>query len=711
MSELVFALDIGTQSVTGILLKQNQANYEVIDYCVRHHEQRAMLDGQIQDIVEVAHIISDVKSELEKNNGPLKEVCVAAAGRALKTIQTTISTPIAGNPLPNKEAVAHFELSAVQKAQTELMAQQTKDHLPYHCVGYSVLHYYVDDEKITSLIDQAGEDASVDIIATFLPKIVIESLAAALDRAGLIMKALTLEPIAAIQLLVPPSMQRLNVALIDIGAGTSDIAIAKEGTVSAYGMVPQAGDEMTETLSDAYLLDFKVAEQAKQDVVLHRQTTVKDALGFDSDIDYDTLVQVITPTVEKLAETLGEEIFRLNGKAPQAVMLIGGGSLTPSITEKLATFLQLPANRTAVRGMEAVPFLNQENKAKLPSGPEFITPVGIAIRASEQPIHYTTVYINDKKVMLFQLHTLTVADCLIQTGIDIHDYYGKMGLAAIVTVNGKPITLRGNLGEPPALILNGEPASVQSTIQSGDRITLRKGKDGKRPETTVTELGTRTAAMQLHFQGIAYSIQTEYIVNEKIVSADYVVQDKDVIQIDIPKTIADFLRQQKTPVPAEQWSCKVIVNQRPITLEQAGQQILLNGQFATTMSPVQDGDEISFQEETPVTISNLLSQLQKSLQRTITVTFEGEKVELVKQRIHMMRGDEVLNGDTIVHANDELKMTELAQTAFIFQDVFRYVDLDTKNKRGYQLYRNGNIVSFHDEIHEGDELSIKWEST
>lgn len=85
------------------------------------------------------------------------------------------------------------------------------------------------------MIDQQGDEASVEIIATFLPKVVVESLISALNRSGLEMEALTLEPIAAINVLMPPSMRRLNVALVDIGAGTSDIAITDMGTIIAYG--------------------------------------------------------------------------------------------------------------------------------------------------------------------------------------------------------------------------------------------------------------------------------------------------------------------------------------------------------------------------------------------------------------------------------------------------------------------------------------------
>src|SRR5699024_6863703 len=125
--------------------------------------------------------------------------------------------------------------------------------------------------------------------ATFLPKVVVESLIAALNRADLKMEALTLEPIAAIQVLIPESMRRLNVALIDIGAGTSDIALTRQGTIAAYGMVPLAGDEITEAISDHYLLDFPNAEETKRNIVNHQEDIVEDILGFESKITYDDL--------------------------------------------------------------------------------------------------------------------------------------------------------------------------------------------------------------------------------------------------------------------------------------------------------------------------------------------------------------------------------------------------------------------------------------
>lgn len=75
----------------------------------------------------------------------------------------------------------------------------------------------------------------------------------ALDSIGLEMSAITLEPIAAINVLIPQTMRHLNLALVDIGAGTSDVAITNNGTIIiGYGMVPYAGDEITEAISQNF---------------------------------------------------------------------------------------------------------------------------------------------------------------------------------------------------------------------------------------------------------------------------------------------------------------------------------------------------------------------------------------------------------------------------------------------------------------------------
>src|SRR5699024_7060724 len=153
MEKHVFALDIGTQSITGILLEKNEKKYEIIDYCIRQHKERTMLDGQIQDVVEVAEMLKEVTAQLSTEQHLLTDVCVAAAGRALKTIQADNTVDISTQALTTEESLTFLELGAVQHALQTLTKEQTDQLTQYHCVGYSVLHYKLDGEPIGSLID------------------------------------------------------------------------------------------------------------------------------------------------------------------------------------------------------------------------------------------------------------------------------------------------------------------------------------------------------------------------------------------------------------------------------------------------------------------------------------------------------------------------------------------------------------------------------
>ena len=86
---LVFGLDIGTRSVVGTVGYRTDETFHVIAQESRQHDTRSMLDGQIHDINMVASTIKEIHRRLEEMTGrTLKDVCIAAAGRVLKTVET-----------------------------------------------------------------------------------------------------------------------------------------------------------------------------------------------------------------------------------------------------------------------------------------------------------------------------------------------------------------------------------------------------------------------------------------------------------------------------------------------------------------------------------------------------------------------------------------------------------------------------------------------
>ena len=89
--QLVFGLDIGTRSIVGTVGYREKDKFIVLAQRSKEHETRAMLDGQIHDIKKVSETIAEVKEELEETLGiECREVCIAAAGRVLRTVTTSV---------------------------------------------------------------------------------------------------------------------------------------------------------------------------------------------------------------------------------------------------------------------------------------------------------------------------------------------------------------------------------------------------------------------------------------------------------------------------------------------------------------------------------------------------------------------------------------------------------------------------------------------
>ncbi|WP_138420650.1 cell division protein FtsA [Aquibacillus sediminis] len=708
VTEQIFALDIGTRTVVGLILQKTKDNYQLIDYCIQEHHERSMLDGQIHDVVSVADVIISVKQKLEQKHGPLTSVCVAAAGRALKTKRTTITKSVGEQPLMNKEDILFLEFSAVQNAQHDLAVEEennSRDH--YYCVGYSVLQYKLDDRVIGSLIDQQGDKVEVEIIATFLPKVVVESLIAALHRADLEMEALTLEPIAAINVLIPPSMRRLNVALVDIGAGTSDIAITEQGTVTAYGMVPKAGDEITEAVSDHYLLDFPQAELVKRQIKEDMPATSTDILGFEQVIDYQDLVAAVTTEIDGLVETIANEIIRLNNKPPKAVMLVGGGSMTPEITNRLASKLQLPNNRVAIRGIDAIQSLEQIDT--LPIGPTFVTPIGIAIAAKQNPIHYISVTVNHRTVRLFDMKELTIGDCLLAAGIDIDKLYGKPGMAYIIHVNGRDITLPGTYGQSPQVVLNGVDSTIDSPIQDGDEILVVKGEDGKEPIVKIKHIIGDMPNFSVKFNDQNILIRSNVFVNGQEKNADYIVHDHDTIEVKSTKTIEDFFQQIGQYDKLQQLgSFYLYVNQQKVILPYENN-ILINGNSVGISHTLKAEDVISMERTDQLPLEIVLTHLDLDYEVTLHVTFNNEPVTLTKQKLSIYRDGHLLTTSDYLKRGDSIKTMPAENEPFIFQDIFRFVSLDLSDVHGnVQILKNNQPASFTDPLSENDSITIKW---
>ena len=718
MQELRFALDIGTRGVTGLLYSMEG------DRCVVHyaeseeHQDRAMQDGQIHDIQTVANVISRIKDKLaDASQQELLQVAVAAAGRALKTVDAEASFPLGGNTC-SRDDVFSLQLLAVQNAKTALASdRQVPDHSPFslHCVGYSVHNFYLDGEKIGNLVGQRGEEARVSLIATFLPRVVIDSLDSALRGARLMMNGLTLEPIAALNALIPKTMRKLNIALVDIGAGTSDIAITADGTVQAYGMVPIAGDEITEALVDLFLLDFPAAEALKRDLLTLPRQTFADVLGVTKTMTSKKILQQVKPAIEALAQAIAEEILRLNRKPPTAVMLIGGGAKTPFIEPLLAEKLGLSLDRVRVRDRESITAATGCSEQL--TGPEAVTPIGIALAAASSEITPITVSVDGHATRLFSFHPLTVGDALLEAEVDLGILKTRPGAALVVEINGEVKALTGSVGAQGKLLKNRQPTALAEILNAGDELEVIPATHGQGASGTLADLIPTIPARRIWIDDEPFAVESAIHINGRVSSLQTKLKDRDQISITWP-TVGDVIGNERKVVLEEQLHTGV--NQRPLTLRHIHYRVAASpdgSAFAVVDDPIADGLRLYLVAQPGPTVRDALRIAGIAYTETapFQLSVNGKPETFRKQSPIIVNGKEV-SPDADLHDGDQITYAppvERSDSPISISDViYRLGDnlkMQALGKSRLVMKRNGETADFTTVLAHNDVVEVYWE--
>lgn len=549
---LVFGLDIGTRSIVGTVGYREGKQFNVVAHAVRFHDTRAMLDGQIHDIAKIGEEIIEVKQQLEEQLGgrKLKEVCIAAAGRVLKTAVGKGYYEFPEVTSVNQEYIHSIEIMGVEQAH-EKMLEDNDTSDKFFCVGYTVIKYYLNDYVIGNLEGQKAHSISAEVLATFLPEEVVDSLYAAVELAGLEVANMTLEPIAAIQVAIPENYRLLNIALIDVGAGTSDISITKDGSIIGYGMLPKAGDELTETLIKEYLVDFDTAESIKMMGLNKKTLNYKDILGVPHKVTSDEVYGKLDAVLEDITEQTAKRIIELNGgKSVAAAFVVGGGGKIPGYTDKLAKHLGLPPERVGLRGEEvltAVDFMVEDVK----KDPLLVTPIGICLNYYEQKNRFIYLTVNDERIKLYDNDKLTVYDALVAYGLSNDDVFPKRGDDINYTLNGKKKFVRGEGGEPAVIVLNDNETGMNHLIQAGDKIEITVSTKGEDAKALLEEVVDLSDPIKFIVNDIEVECPRYATVNGSLVSGSYELNDGDNIDILGYYTLAQLMQFMDIETPHE----------------------------------------------------------------------------------------------------------------------------------------------------------------
>ncbi|AEG60876.1 cell division protein FtsA [Desulforamulus ruminis] len=610
----LFALDIGTRSVIGLVVEAQDRGFKLLAQCMVEHQHRAMLDGQIHDIPRVAEAVRQVKNDLEKKlKFNLKRVAIAAAGRSLRTRVCRIEQELIEDMEIDAILVNSLEMMGVQQAQSLLEQEiNSGDKEKFYCVGHSLVGYYLNDYPMANLIGHRGKKAAADVLATFLPASVVNGLYAVLSRVGLEPFYMTLEPIAACEVVIPEQLRLLNLALVDVGAGTSDIAIAKDGAIQAYGMVPTAGDEISELIVESCMVDFLTAEQIKRSLAEGKDIKYRDILGTEMTVSCQEMITFIEPAVEKLAREIADHILHLNSKvSPKSVLCVGGGSQVPLLTEKLAQHLGLQQQRVAIRNRSNITVL-QAGKKKDIAGPEGVTVVGIiAMAAKRMNQNFISITVNGQVFSLFNTWNLNVLNALALLEYNPRDLIGYNGRDIRFILNGKSKTIYGGLAQPAVITLNGKPANVKTPVKDGDILQVVKAVNGS---DAVAIVGNFLADYPV--DSLICLLNGQPVTPEKAINSGDVLEIRPAVREPLPDHREKRSFKEAGPGTKPLNPVRVTVNDQVINLEGKQEYILIdifnyytvdtskargvvqitrNGESAEYTDLLRDGDQIQIQ--------------------------------------------------------------------------------------------------------------------
>ena len=557
--DLIYALDIGTRSVIGLLAKTVEDKVQVLAMEKLLHTHRAMMDGQIEDIAQVAAAVRTVTDRLEQDAGcKLERACVAAAGRALRTEQGHALRELSA-PEPITEAlIAQLEAAAVAEAEQAIRGEEADSGQQLLLVGYTAIQYTLDGYPLTTLLGHTGRRLEAQVVATFLPSGVVDSLYAVMRQAGLEVASLTLEPIAALNAAIPADLRLLNLCLVDIGAGTSDIAVCREGSVVGYTMATVAGDEITEALMKEYLVDYTTAERMKSQLGESDTLAFTDILGQEQTCTCQQAQSALEPAAQLLAKEIAQRVVNLNGSAPSALFLAGGGSKLSGLQEKVADALGMDPRRVSVAGGH---FKTSAFSDVLSlEDPELTTPLGIAVSAGLGLINDSCqVTLNGTRAKLFRSGDLSAMDLLMMNGYSYFDLLGKTGKPLILQVDGRRTIYHGQPAKPAQLHINGLEAQPSSLVHAGDVVDFVPAQAGADCRLTAAQLAKRLDAPAILVNG------TRPDPDQEVPSGAFVV----VVQGDEPPA-APAPAAPAAPVPPPQpqraAAMSVFLNGQPITL-------------------------------------------------------------------------------------------------------------------------------------------------
>jgi cell division protein FtsA len=328
------ALDVGTENVKALIGKINGTSVDIIGIGRSHQGLSDMQAGAVADISAVTANCNKALAMAEEQAGvSARAVVIGIAGELVKgtTISVRVTRKDAKKPLEVEEVekiISLVQKRAFEKARTQIATELGGKEVDVQLVNSALVRMEIDGYVVTNPVGFQGKEVTVQLYTAFAPLIHIGALEQVANQLDMDLLAVAAEPFAVARSVVgDDSDSTLSAILMDVGGGTTDIAILKEGGVQGTKMFGIGGRAFTRSVEREMGVTFDEAESLKLSL----------SKGATSEKTKKSTENALNKTVKvwRSGVELALEEFTNLDHLPHHILLCGGGASLDMLVDEL----------------------------------------------------------------------------------------------------------------------------------------------------------------------------------------------------------------------------------------------------------------------------------------------------------------------------------------------------------------------------------------
>jgi len=372
-------LDIGTTKVAVVIAEPDEdGTLKVVG--VGHAPSSGLRRGVVVHLENTVHSIKTAVAEAERMAGiPVRRVTAGIAGEHIRSVNSrgVIAVSRGGSEIGGDD------VARVVEAARAVAIPGDREVL--HVIPQE---YAVDDQSgIRDPIGMSGVRLEAEVHIVTGASTSARNLQKAVERAGLRVEAFVLEPLASARAVLSADERELGCLVIDLGGGTTDVALFYEGAVRHTAVIGLGGNNVTHDLAIGLRAPTEAAEELKvrygcaiaSRVDPNERVDVPGVGGRDPrPVERHIVASMIEPRMEEIFSLVYREVKKniYSDLLAGGVILTGGGACLEGVDQLAERIFELPVRRGLPRGVTGI--------REAADGPRFATAVGLALKARER---------------------------------------------------------------------------------------------------------------------------------------------------------------------------------------------------------------------------------------------------------------------------------------------------------------------------------------